>query len=114
LLSPLPITVGCGDGLGDRRRRIDHRAGLLDLGDCFRVHVVGVDVGDEDEVRRRQSFIVTRAGGIHVDHFSAAFDHEAGVLYGRDFHHALAGGKLLHRPGGLSQRWKSGENNGSQ
>ena len=55
-------------------------------GDRDWVELIAVDVGDENQIGRRQACEVRGLGWIDVDAFVADFDEQARVVNGRDFY----------------------------
>ena len=84
LVSPLAMGLAAGHGLHDRRRSHDFGSGLADFLDRIGIHVIAVNVGDQDEVCLWKSRELHGLGGIEVDGLSSGFDQRAGVVQRRD------------------------------
>ena len=72
-------------GLRNRSGTKDVSALFANGGNRFRVPMITVSVGDENEVGLRQSLIVALAPRVHVQDLSTCLDHQAGVADRRDF-----------------------------
>ena len=99
-LLPL-LSLSVGDGLGGGKL-LDDRGGSDYLGcwlaegcDGFRVEMIGVNVGDQNEVCLGESRELCGLGRIDVDGFSSGLDESAGVDQGRDLHVSSRGGESL-------------------
>ncbi len=66
--------------------------------------MVTVDIGNQDNIGWRQSFIISSASGVDVNGLPAARDDHRGVIDGRDLNHAGAGLEILNRPARLPRR----------
>jgi hypothetical protein len=85
---------GCSDGLDHGGRRENFGSGLADFLDRIGIHVIAVDVGDQNEVGFGEAGEFRGLGGIEVDGLSTGFDQRAGVIQRRDFNWAGGGGKV--------------------
>ena len=65
-------------------RRQDVRSGLADLGDGSGIHVVGVNVGNQNEVRFWRPDKLRRFRWVEVNGFSSRLDQRAGVIQRSD------------------------------
>ena len=67
-------------------RRDNLRSWLADGRDKTRVHMVAVDVGDQDQVGWGHAGNHGRFRGIDINILAARLDQQGGVVDGRDFH----------------------------
>ena len=102
--------LGGGDGRLHRGRGDDVGARLAQRLDIVGVHMVAMNVGDQDQVTRRQAANIRRLGGINIDALAARFDHHGGMIDGRDVHRPGRGGEGLDR----SRRSQRGESGGGE
>ena len=87
--------LGGGDGLRDCGRRDNLRIRLADFFDGVRIHVIAVDVGDQDEVGFGQTRKLRRFGGIQIDRLASRLDQRAGVVERGDLNRTSGGFEYL-------------------
>src|SRR5262249_46293962 len=76
----------CGHGLYDGRRGHDLPPRLAYRPDLIRVHVVAMNVGDQDQVGLRLAGEIHGFGRIQIDELAACLDQCTGVVQRSDAH----------------------------
>ena len=112
LLPLAGLMVGDGFGGGklfdDRGGSEDLRGGLAEGRDGFGIEVIGVNVGDQNEVGFGKSGELCGLGRIDVDGFASGLNERAGVVERSDLHVSGGGGESLCLGGG-EERSAEGE-----
>ena len=80
MVSPLLSTVASGTDSLHRRGGDDDGPLLPDSGDLLGIQMVAVDIGDQNQVRRGLSGVVSPAPGVDVDHFLLPFQDEGSMV----------------------------------
>ena len=119
-----PALPGFGFAIGDGLGRVDggddggggqnFGPGLGDFGDGSGIHVVEVNVGNEDEIGFGKTRELGGFGGVEVDGLSAGFDQGAGVIERSDLDVSSFGPEDLRSGGGVGQGRHHGDGTGKK